>query len=113
MSLRKNFIIIAGMITLGTASAFAAETTETQIQKPPAHHKLTPEQHEAKKAEIKEKLEKMTPEQRTQFKEERRAKWKERYDSATPEQQEKMREHMKERREHHQSMKEAAPAPAK
>lgn len=90
----------------------AATTQEHPQQRPHKDmQRLTPEQKEAKKAEMKEKLKNMTPEERQKFRADRKAKWQERYDKATPEQQAKMNKRMEERkarRDEHRAKKEGA-----
>ena len=83
-------------------TAPAAETMD--------HAKMTPEEHAAKKAELKQKLDAMTPEERAKYKAEHQEKLKERYDNANTKHQTQMKARQDAHQAHHAAAKgDAAP----
>ena len=114
MTMHRTLILWTGLTALAASSAFAQTVSNTTTSQPgSSFEKLTPAQKEAKKADMKEKLKSMTPQERQKFRAEKKAEWQKRYDSASPEKQAKMKERMEQRQAARQAKHGGSPtAPA-
>ncbi|GAB3978708.1 hypothetical protein GCM10028806_42420 [Spirosoma terrae] len=82
------------------AALFLSVATYAQSQ-PPVHKekpKLTPEQREARKADMKAKLAQMTPDERKAFKKAHHERMQARLNAMTPEERAKFLEHRRQRK---------------
>ena len=102
-------LMLASLILVAFAAPVMAQTATAAapVQHREGWQKLSPEQKQAKKEEMRAKWQAMSPEQREQVKAERKAKRQARYDAASPEQKAKMDQRRAERQAHMQERRAA------
>ncbi|MFD2572591.1 hypothetical protein ACFSUS_18270 [Spirosoma soli] len=92
--MKAKMMLAAVMALFLSVGAFAQNQTQVYKVKP----KLTPEQRETRRAEMKAKLAQMTPEERKAFRKAHREQLQARLNNMTPEQREKFMERHKQRK---------------
>lgn len=95
MNIKSMLVAVAALLL--SVGAYAQSQTQVYKVKP----KLTPEQREAKRAEMKAKIAQMTPEERAAFKKAHREQMQARLNAMTPEQRAKFQERRRQHKAQH------------